>query len=218
MWRIRGINRLWPTGCDSSWNRGTTASTFVRSPNLGSIYVDWYGDDDEGFISGEWYSECVEYVPEDLPQLDGIRPCIWLLSKGLFKEKLRMLRTTSFSISTCAPCITNPIMTTAITPYQRSPRWVSLSTNLANHCQSLTAYEDMAFFTYLLTLSVRWAHNAIASHSSLVLSLWLLLLDLEYSCALDRTHVLMSSVLIRLYWVCWTCSHSLLNTMSHVVH
>ena len=147
------------------------------------------------------------------PQLDGIRPCVWLLSMGLFKEKLWMLSTTSFSISTCASCIINPIITTAITPYQRIPRWVSLSTNLANHCQSLTAYEDMAFFTYLLTLSVRWAHNAIASHSSLVLSLWLLLLDVEYSCALDRTHLLMSSVLIRLYLVHWTCSHSLLSLL-----
>ena len=39
MWRI--VEIIWPTPLS---NRGTTTSTFVRSPNLGSMYVAWYGE------------------------------------------------------------------------------------------------------------------------------------------------------------------------------
>ena len=40
-----------------------------------------YGDDDDvRFISGGRYSERVEHVAEDLPQLDGIMSVIWLPS------------------------------------------------------------------------------------------------------------------------------------------
>ena len=119
-----------------------------------------------------------------------------------------MLRTTSFPISICTSCMTDPMITTTIIPYNSRPLWVSLSISLANHCQSLTAYEDTAFFTYLLTLLVRWAHNAIASHLYIVLSLWLLSLDREHIWALDSDHALMSSLSICLYGVCWTSSQS----------
>src|SRR5210317_347821 len=73
------------------------------------------------------------------------------------------------------------IIVMVYTVYHISPRCVSFSTSLANHCQSLIAYDETASFTYLLTLSVRRAHDAIASHSFRALPLWPLALDLEYS-------------------------------------